>query len=110
MKTSLFISVSLLALFSCVSRTKNRAYADVEISNNQTAFYSDTSKNDSSYVYTGFYFLADTGQSIKMQKDHSSEVYSISKNPFASVKNVLRATVQKNTIQGVDTYAVNVVF
>src|SRR5688500_8847520 len=96
-------------LLSCADKTNKSTHTQAEAINNQAAIYSDTAKNDSSYVFTGFYFLADEGQGIKMQKDHSDEVYNISKNPFVSIKNILRATAQKNVIQGRDTYGVTIV-
>ena len=104
------ISLILTALLlSCADNTTKNTHIQPEANNNQQAINSTTAKNDSSYVLTGFYFLADDGRGIKMRKDHSDEVYDISKNPFVSIKNILRATAQKNVIQGRDTYGVTIV-
>jgi hypothetical protein len=99
----------LTTLFLSCSDSNHNNTQQVNNENNQQAIYSDTVKNDSSYVFTGFYFLADNGQGIKMQKDHSDEYYDISKKPFVSIKNILRATAQKNIIHGRDTYGVTIV-
>lgn len=67
-------------------------------------------KHDStSYVASGFYFLEESGQGIKMRKDHSAEDYDISEKPFVSVKNILSASAQKNAIEGRGMYDVNIV-
>lgn len=104
------LSLILVTFFlSCADKTKKSTNIQTEANNNQSTIYADTTKYDSSYVFTGFYFLADQGQGIKMQKDHSEEAYSISKNPFVSIKTILRASAQKNVIQGRDTYGVTIV-
>jgi len=77
-------------LFSCSNNTNRNKH----ISNHADS-YPNTPGNDSSYVATGFYFLAGEGQGIKMQKDHSTEVYTISKKAFASINNLSQATAQK---------------
>lgn len=64
---------------------------------------------NSSYVPTGFYFLADKEKGIKMRKDHSNEYYNISSKPFVSVKNILRANAKKNIVEGDITYGISIV-
>jgi hypothetical protein len=107
MKILSFILVTLL--LSCAYNTNKNTNTQTRADNNHTTVYSDATKNDSSYVFTGFYFLANNGQGIRMQKDHSDEIYNISKTPFVSINNILRATAQKNVIQGRDTYGITIV-
>ena len=102
------ILILMTLLLSCSNGANKNTQAQTDAHNQQT-IYSDTSKSDSFYVFTGFYFLADNEQGIKMRKDHSNEVYNISRNPFVSIKNILRAAAQKNVIQGHDTYGVTIV-
>lgn len=97
-------------LFSCTGNANNSQYIIGKTNTTETNDYPDTLKGNSSYVSTGFYFLADAGQGIKMQKERSDEIYNISKIPFASVKNILRADAQKNIVQGHDTYNITMVF
>lgn len=104
---TIFILTTLL--LSSSDSTHKNTQVQIGADNNQQAIYSDTVKNDSSYVSTGFYFLADNGRGIRMRKDHSEEDYDISKKPFVSINNILRATAQKNVIQGRDTYGVTIV-
>jgi len=66
-------------------------------------------KHDSTYVTSGFYFLEESGQGVKMRKDHSDEDYNISEKPFVSVKNILSASAQKNVVEGREMYDVNIV-
>jgi len=101
-----FILTTLL--LSCSDSHHNNVQ-QVNNANNQQAVYTDTVKNDSSYVFTGFYFLSDSGDRIKMRKDHSDEDYEISQKPFVSIKNILRATAQKNVFEGRDTYGMTIV-
>ncbi|RQO68386.1 hypothetical protein DBR40_20805 [Pedobacter sp. KBW01] len=94
-----------LLLYSC-----SNSSAGNQLSINQIMESDGASGINDSYVATGFYFLADEGQGIKMKKDHSTEYYHISKKPFASITNILRATVQKNVIDQNETYGVVIVF
>jgi len=55
----------------------------------------DTSKPGKTYVPTGFYFLSKENEGVKMKKEQSDEIYTISKVPFVSVKNFLRAKIRK---------------
>ena len=103
------INLILVALSLSIADKNNIITVSYIKANNQTASFYDTSKKDTSYVFTGFYFLAEQGQGIKIKRDRSDEFYNISKTPFVSVKNVLRAIPQKNVIQGRDTYALTIV-
>lgn len=38
---------------------------------------------------TGFYFLTDSLNGIKMHREHSDEVFFLEKTPFASVDNIV---------------------
>ena len=103
---NLFITI---LLSSCANNTNADKHILSQDNSSQTIVSSDTSKLDSSYVPTGFYFLADKEQGIRMHKDHSDENYNISPKPFVSVQNILRANAQKNIVQGRVTYGVTIV-
>jgi preprotein translocase subunit SecD len=109
--SNLLMTILLLTtlLFSCSDGTNKRMAIQAETDNSQQTIYSNTSKADSSLVSTGFYFLDENGQGIELKKDHSDEVYTLSRTPFVSVKNILRATAQKNVIDGRTTYGVTIV-
>lgn len=98
-----------LLLFSCTNNTNSEKHTASQDKSNNTFINSDTRKVDTSHVATGFYFLADKEQGIKMRKDHSNEDYNISPKPFVSVKNILRANAQKNITEGRVTYGVTLV-
>ena len=96
-------------LFSCT----NNINSDKQLANQDhtspNRISSDTSNIDSSYINTGFYYLADKDQGRIMRKEHSDETYFISPKPFVSVQNILRANSQKNIVQGHETYGVTLV-
>ncbi len=46
---------------------------------------------NTTYMPTGFYFLADSSTGIKMRVRGSDNVYTIAPNAFASVKNIIKA-------------------
>ena len=50
------------------------------------------------YMHTGFYFLAEEKDGIKMKIEGSGEIYTISKNPFASVNNIAKTELRKNKL------------
>lgn len=54
---------------------------------------------DTTYMATGFYFLAEKGKGIKMREEKSDEIYTIAPLPFASVKNIVRITSEKGQYQ-----------
>ena len=47
------------------------------------------------YMSTGFYYLADSLEGVKMRKRGSDEVYTIAPAAFASVKNIADAKLKK---------------
>ena len=55
----------------------------------------DSSKPGKTYVSTGFYFVSKENEGVKMKREQSDEIYNISKTPFVSVKNFLRARIRK---------------
>jgi hypothetical protein len=54
---------------------------------------------DTTYMPTGFYFLAEKGKGISMREDKSNEIYTISPLPFASVKNISKTKFEKGQLQ-----------
>lgn len=57
---------------------------------------------DTTYMVTGFYFLAEKGKGINMRKDKSDEIYAISRLPFASVENVSKAKLETTHLKDGD--------
>lgn len=51
---------------------------------------------DSTYMRTGFYFLAEKG--IIMRLDKSNKFYTISPSPFASVQNISTVKIEKTRL------------
>lgn len=105
--SNLILATFLLAF---TNKINSNSYIETSLNTNFNISICNSLINDSPYVATGFYSLVDKGQGITMHKDHSNETYSISKHPFASAKNILRAVAQKNTIQGQVTFGVTIVF
>jgi len=110
MRTIFMINLLLTILLSSCGNNKNQD-KNFAIEHRSTPIInsSDTSKVDSSYVRTGFYFLTDIGKAIKMHMDHSNQDFYISQKPFVSVKNILRVNAQKNIIDGRTTWGVTLV-
>jgi preprotein translocase subunit SecD len=57
-------------------------------------------KADTTYMYTGYYFLTEVQDGIKMKKENSNEIYSIAKVPFASVNNIVKAELEQTKVNG----------
>lgn len=49
---------------------------------------------DTTYLRTGFYYLADGDDGIVKQCEYSKEIYTLSKTPFASVDDVVRTELK----------------
>lgn len=67
---------------------------------NDSATVNQTSKSalpgaKTSYMPTGFYYLADSLEGIKMRKRGSDEVFTIARTAFASVKNIASTKLKK---------------
>jgi hypothetical protein len=56
----------------------------------------------STYIPTGFYFLAEKGKGIDMRKEQSAEIYTISLVPFASVENIIKTKFEKTHLKNGD--------
>jgi hypothetical protein len=91
----------LLLLTSCssnVSKTKGNDSAINQI--NKPA----SSSIDTTYMATGFYFVADSSEGVKMRIRGSNEVYTIAPDAFASVKNIIKTKLERTqTEKGVYT-------
>jgi len=57
---------------------------------------------DTTYMRTGFYFLAEKNEGIDMRLEKSNEIYTISRLPFASVINISEANLEKSHLDGKD--------
>ena len=53
---------------------------------------------NTTYMPTGFYFLDDSSEGVKMRKRGSNDVYAIAPNAFASVKNIINTKLEKTPI------------
>ena len=54
--------------------------------------------NDTVYMHTGFYFLAEEKDGVKMKMESSNEIHTIAKKPFASVNNIAKTELRKNKL------------
>ncbi|WP_295674696.1 hypothetical protein [uncultured Mucilaginibacter sp.] len=94
--------VILLVLTACSGNAGKTADNDSAITK-QTR-NSALSATDTTYMPTGFYFLADSSTGVKMRMRGSGDVFVIARNAFASVKNIVKATLKKtSTKKGVYT-------
>ncbi|MDB4920049.1 MAG: hypothetical protein JWQ54_2032 [Mucilaginibacter sp.] len=108
--------VFMLVLLTCVGQYNRANYAEIKSNTeNQTETAgkpSDTTTGpppklltlikarhekpiDTTYMPTGFYFLAEKGKGIDMREEKSDEIYTISPLPFASVKNISKVKFEK---------------
>jgi hypothetical protein len=55
---------------------------------------------DTVYMKTGFYFLADSADAVRMRKDHTDDIFFIAKTPFASVDNIIKSDTTQKIIEG----------
>ncbi|MFC0515988.1 hypothetical protein ACFFGT_17330 [Mucilaginibacter angelicae] len=110
----------MLALLTCIGRYNRTNYAQLK-SNTENQIKtagepSDTTTTppskllalikarnekpvDTTYMPTGFYFLAEKGNGISMREEKSDEIYTISPLPFASVKNISKVKFEKVQLQ-----------
>ena len=58
---------------------------------------------------TGFYYLADKEDGVKMLKEQSNEVYKISRTPFVAVENIIRANLIKTKLESSISTSINMV-
>ena len=90
------IPAALLFLFfaqSCANPSKPR---------HKTTDTLTTDKVDSEYVRTGFYFLSDSSDAVKMRKEQSTKIYPIAKTPFASVDHIIKVDVHRTETSDVE--------
>ena len=88
--------IMILLLLSCNAH-KNKSVE--RLHNGKLYVYCnmiDTTRLNKNYIPTGFYFLSDTDEGIMMRMEHSDEVYTILKNPFASVNNIQSTHLAKD--------------
>ena len=70
---------------------------------------SDTGKLGKRYMPTGFYYLADKENGVKMLKEQSKEVYNITPTPFVSVENIMRVNLVKTKLESGISTSINMV-
>jgi len=89
---SLFV-ILLLPVTACSSNTGKTAVNDsATVTQTRKPALSGTK---TTYMPTGFYYIADSLQGIKMRKRGSNEVYTIAPAAFASVKNIVNTKLKK---------------
>jgi hypothetical protein len=59
-----------------------------------------TGPADTTYMRTGFYYLAGSEGGVKMRDENSNEFFSIARTPFASVDNIINAKLRKENDNG----------
>ncbi|WP_437921917.1 SecDF P1 head subdomain-containing protein [Sphingobacterium sp. LRF_L2] len=77
-----FIIISALILTYCSvnnSRAKNN--------DNETHFVADTTKHDSTYLCTGWYYVVYNDSNFKRQLDKTNDTFSIDPKPIVTAKN-----------------------
>ncbi len=92
------ISVSLYFCF--ISCENNSSKKKSRFSANHSTDALENRKTDTLYMCTGYYFLAEGQDGIKMKKENSTEIYSIAKVPFASVNNIVKAELEQIKVKG----------
>lgn len=95
--TSLFLIIFFCGVISCGSNSSKK---QVHSSANHNSGTSNNKKIDTNYVYTGYYFLTEEQDGIKMKKENSDEIYSIAKVPFASVSNIAKVELEQTKSDG----------
>ncbi|MRG44099.1 hypothetical protein GFS24_03190 [Chitinophaga sp. SYP-B3965] len=65
---------------------------------------------DTSYMRTGFYFLADPQDGVKMQRKNSTETFYIAKTPFASVDNIHKTKLEEDNFEGKPYFSLRMEF
>ena len=94
-------SVSLLTFLMFITACSSNSTQTVESSTAKNKISNVHGKLiDSTYMRTGFYFLAEKG--ISMHLDKSNEIYTISPSPFASVENVIKTKIEKTQLKNGD--------
>jgi hypothetical protein len=88
--------VILLLLTACSGNSGKPTSNDSAIVNQ--ANKSALSSINTAYMQTGFYFLADSSEGVKMRIRGSNEVYTIVPGAFASVKNIISVKLEKTPI------------
>ncbi len=86
----------LLAFLLLAACSSNNEHITNNTAGNSTGSTVNNNIADSTYMRTGFYFLADSGKGVSMHKDKSGETYTIDPIPFASVDNISKAELDKN--------------
>jgi hypothetical protein len=84
----------LLLLTACTSNNN--------ISTTNPASMPPGSTIDTTYMPTGFYFLAENGKGINMRLERSDDVYAISPSAFASVEDLSQTKLEKTHLEGGD--------
>lgn len=86
--------VTLLLLVTACSANTGKTAANDSAAVNQTGKPVLPGSN-TTYMPTGFYYLADSLEGIKMRKRGSDEVYTIAPAASASVKNIVHTKLKK---------------
>ena len=91
------VFVTLASLISCSDNSESKEKAH---SQNNASNINDVKQVDTTYMYTGFYFLADEGiNGVKMKVESSNEFYSLAKEPFASVTNIKQSELKTTKLE-----------
>ena len=99
-----FIATLILSTLILSCGNDNDESINQPATTNQNPIYtvydeSDTAVLGKTYMPTGFYYLTDKKDGVKMLKEQSNEVYKISRTPFVAVDNILRASLVKTKLE-----------
>ncbi|MBL1409905.1 SecDF P1 head subdomain-containing protein [Sphingobacterium faecale] len=80
-----FIIISALILTYCSGNNSQVKADDKEI----FVSVADTTKHDSTYLYTGWYYVVDNDSNFKRQLDKTTESFSLDPKPIVTAKNFM---------------------
>ncbi|SRR5258706_8446714 len=87
----------LILLFQIAACNPNASQASANIPVTGNAGMSK--QIDTAYVQTGFYFLSKTQDGIRMRKENSNEIYTITRVPFASASNIIKTELKRTKLK-----------
>jgi len=85
-KLKVLFPIAFLAVFTaCTNHTTNKESKQKTVHASDSAI---TTLSDTIHLRTGLYYLTEGNDGVLIKKDAPNEIYSLSKEPFASVDNI----------------------
>jgi hypothetical protein len=96
-KITFLLSLTLTCLFSCIENSSSKRHIETK---NIDSDHANFKKIDTTYMYTGFYFLTEEENNrVNMKEEGSNDIYSLSKIPFASVNNISQTELKTTKLE-----------